>query len=60
MNTQEILERTVRARNTIGLLSAEGVENMRKIVNVYDYMHQTALMLEQAINDEKRPDPDKD
>ena len=66
MNTQAILERTIRARNSIGTLTATGVENMRRVVNVYDYMTETAQMLakaqqeEQAKKEEKTVDPDKD
>ena len=39
---KELINRIIAARNYIGTMKPEGVEEARKLVSVFDYLTQTA------------------
>lgn len=45
MDFDYYIERIVRAKNTAGELTVSGIKDARKLVNLYDYLDKTAMML---------------
>lgn len=50
---EEIVERIIRARNSLGELAVKGIDDARKLTNIYDHLTQTAQIAAMMYEKEK-------